>query len=151
MYRFGLLRPHESYMRPWNNNHSDNALVWPAPSHYLNQCWNIVNWTVGNNLQWNLYRKLYIFIKKKCFWKYRQEVRGHFVSASMCFKLNHIEWFFFVIVIAISLHNEIQNTDRWRERNYIHSEHEIRLRTNNPLLVDGTMSQQLIDFILIEL
>ena len=23
------------------------------PSHYLNQCWNIVNWTLGNKLQWN--------------------------------------------------------------------------------------------------
>ena len=23
------------------------------PSHYLNQCWVIVNWTLGNKLQWN--------------------------------------------------------------------------------------------------
>ena len=27
---------------------------WTAPSHYLNQCWNIVNWTLMNKLQWIL-------------------------------------------------------------------------------------------------
>ena len=37
--------------------------------HYLNQCWNIVNWTLGNKLRWNLDRNSYIFIKKKVFWK----------------------------------------------------------------------------------
>ena len=25
------------------------------PSHYLNQYWNIINWTLRNNIQWNLY------------------------------------------------------------------------------------------------
>ena len=30
--------------------------------HYLNQCWNIVNWTPGIKFQWNLNRNSYIFI-----------------------------------------------------------------------------------------
>ena len=34
------------------------------PSHYLNQCWNIVNWTLGNTFQWNFYRNQYIFIQE---------------------------------------------------------------------------------------
>ena len=34
------------------------------PSHYLKQWLNIVNWTIGNKLQWNLSRKLYFFIQK---------------------------------------------------------------------------------------
>ena len=42
-------------------------LAWPVPSHYLNQCWNIVNWTLGNNLQWNLNQNLFIFIQKNAF------------------------------------------------------------------------------------
>ena len=47
---------------------SDKWLVtWPAPSHYLNQCWNIVNWTLGNKLQWNLNRNLFIFIQENAF------------------------------------------------------------------------------------
>ena len=41
---------------------SDNALS--APSHYLNQCWNIVNWTLGNKFQWNPNRNWYIFIQE---------------------------------------------------------------------------------------
>ena len=43
---------------------SDNGLspgpVWPAPSHYLNQCWNVVDWTPGNKLQWNFSLDIYI-------------------------------------------------------------------------------------------
>ena len=34
------------------------------PSHYLNQCWNIVDWTLWNKLQWNLNQNIYIFIKE---------------------------------------------------------------------------------------
>ena len=29
---------------------------WTAPSHYLNQCWIIVNWNLRNKLEWNLRR-----------------------------------------------------------------------------------------------
>ena len=41
--------------------------AWSAPSHYLNQWWNIVNWTLGNKLQWNFNRNSYIFIQKNLF------------------------------------------------------------------------------------
>ena len=56
-----------------------------APSHYLNQCWNIVNWTLRNRLIWKLNRNWYILNSRKCIWKCRLENGGHFVSASMCF------------------------------------------------------------------
>ena len=36
---------------------------WSAPSHYLKQCWIIVNWTPRNKLQWNFNRYSYIFIQ----------------------------------------------------------------------------------------
>ena len=35
-----------------------------APSHYLNQCWYIVNWTLRNKLQWNFNRNSNIFFQK---------------------------------------------------------------------------------------
>ena len=36
-----------------NISGSDNGLApVQAPSHYLNQCWNIVDWTIGNKLHW---------------------------------------------------------------------------------------------------
>ena len=34
-----------------------------APSHYLNQCWLIVNWTPGNTSQWNLILRSFSFEK----------------------------------------------------------------------------------------
>ena len=38
-----------------------------ALSHYLNQCWDIVDWTLGNKLQWNLNRNLCICIRENTF------------------------------------------------------------------------------------
>ena len=52
-----------------------------GPSHYLNQCWNIVNWTLGNKLQWSFNRNLNISIQENAF---ENVCCGHFVSASMC-------------------------------------------------------------------
>ena len=55
--------------------------AWSAPSHYLNKCWTIVNWTIGIKFQWNPHRNLHIFIQISIC---HQEIGGHFVSASMC-------------------------------------------------------------------
>ena len=38
-----------------------------VPSHYLNQCRNIVSWTPRNKLQWNSNRNSYIFIQENPF------------------------------------------------------------------------------------
>ena len=38
-----------------------------APSHYLNQWWNIVNWTFRNKLQWNFNQNFNIFIEENTF------------------------------------------------------------------------------------
>ena len=43
--------------------------MWTTPSHYLNQCWYIVDWTLGNTLQWNLNRIIYMFIQENKFEK----------------------------------------------------------------------------------
>ena len=39
-------------------------VAWPAPSHYLSQCWNIINWILENKHQWNLNKNLCIFIQE---------------------------------------------------------------------------------------
>ena len=47
---------------------SDNGLSpFRRQSIYLNQCWNIVNWTVRNKFQWNFDKKLHIFIQVNAF------------------------------------------------------------------------------------
>ena len=35
-----------------------------APSHYLNQCWNIVNLNLSKKVQWNSNQNSYIFIQE---------------------------------------------------------------------------------------
>ena len=39
-------------------------VAWPVTSHYLNQCWNIVNWTRRNRLKWNPNRNSHSFIQE---------------------------------------------------------------------------------------
>ena len=58
------------------------AGAYSAPSHFLNQCWFISNWTLVNKLQWNCFRNLYIFVHENAFanvvWR-----RATILSASM--------------------------------------------------------------------
>ena len=44
---------------------SENGLS--APSHYLNQSWNIVNSNLGKKFQWNIKQNSYIFIQWNAF------------------------------------------------------------------------------------
>ena len=37
-------------------------VVYSVPSHYLNQCWVIVNCTIGNKIQWNFNQNTKLFI-----------------------------------------------------------------------------------------
>ena len=46
---------------------SDERGANQATSHYLNQCWNIVNSHLRNTFQWNLQRNSYHFIQENAF------------------------------------------------------------------------------------
>ena len=56
-------------MRQYTNHHWFRwwLVTWPVPSNYLNQCWNAVNWTIVNKLQWKLNRNSYIFVQENAF------------------------------------------------------------------------------------
>ena len=58
------------------------AIIGSDNGHYLNQCWNIIDWTLRNKLQWNFNRILNIFHSGNCTWKYRLWNGVHFVAAS---------------------------------------------------------------------
>ena len=59
--------PSAAYMRDLGHHWFIKWLVaWSMLSHYLNQCWNIVNWTLRNKLKWN-----FLSHSKKCNWKGR--------------------------------------------------------------------------------
>ena len=65
-YSLKSLRPSDAYMcrQPRPSLVQIMACRLAGPSHYLNQCLNIVNWTLGNKLQWNFNRNWNIFIQE---------------------------------------------------------------------------------------
>ena len=58
------LVPHICVIELGQHWFSQVLVAWSAPSHYLNHCWNIVNWILMNKPQWNLTRNSYIFIQE---------------------------------------------------------------------------------------
>ena len=63
---------------------SEQFHAWSAPRHYLNQRWNIVNWTLRNKLQWNFNLTSNIFIhSRNCIWKRHLQNGGH-LSQPQC-------------------------------------------------------------------
>ena len=75
-----------------NHHCSDNGLfivAWLVPSHYLIQCWFIVNWITYNQISMKFEWKLAPFHSRKlCVWRCRPN-GGHFVWASIYMLLTH--------------------------------------------------------------
>ena len=63
------LRTSDAYKRQSTNHQWCRKWLgaWLAPSHYLNQCCNIVNSNFRNKFQWNRKRNSYIFIHENVF------------------------------------------------------------------------------------
>ena len=66
---FNSLRPSDAYMHQQTNHHwfKKWLAAWLAPSHYQNQCWDIVNWNLRNKFQWNHKQNSNIFIQENAF------------------------------------------------------------------------------------
>ena len=63
------LRPSDAYMRSWTGSSLVQIMACRlnGAKPLSAQCWNIVNWTLGNKLQWNFNRKSNIFIEENTF------------------------------------------------------------------------------------
>ena len=74
-------------MRQWSNQHWFRywLVAWSAPSHYQNQCWNIVNETLRNKLQWIFSHNSNIFIQENAFESVVCE-KAAFLSRPQCVK-----------------------------------------------------------------
>ena len=86
------LRPSDAYKRRYSNHHWFRKwlVAWSAPSHYLKQCSNIVNWALWNKLQRNFIRNSYIYIHENAFenvvWKMAAILpRPRCVEMNLCF------------------------------------------------------------------
>ena len=68
-YCINSLRPRDAYMRDQTKPPLVQIMARRlfGASHYLNQCCDIVNWTLRNKLQWNFNRKTNIFIQENAF------------------------------------------------------------------------------------
>ena len=79
------LRPSDAYMRQETNHHwfRQWLVAWPAPSHCLNQWWNINNWTLRNKLQWNFNQNSNNLFQENALKNCHLQNGGHFVLASM--------------------------------------------------------------------
>ena len=55
-------------------------------SHYLNQCWDIVNWTHRNKLQWNFNQNSWIFFPENAL-EYSVWKMAAILSRPQCFKV----------------------------------------------------------------
>ena len=62
-------------------------VAWSAPSHYLNQCWNIFNWTLRKKLQWNFNRNFNTFIQENALERIVCETEA-ILSRPQCVKWN---------------------------------------------------------------
>ena len=98
------LRPSDAYMRQQTNHHWFRPWLaaWKEPSHYLNQCQNIVNLTLRNKLQWNFNRYSNIFIQENPFqnviWK-----MAAILSQPQCVNTIIFKYVFFVFLYKYTL------------------------------------------------
>ena len=101
------------------------------PNHYLNQCWNIINWNLRNKLQWNFNRNSYNFIHENAFenvvWKMAAICVGLNVLNAVAFKstaspprdviplLTHWSYASFALIYRYRIsHQDPGPQDRWR-------------------------------------
>ena len=92
-------------------------VVCSVSSHHLNQCSNIVNWTLRNKLLWNLNRNSCIFTQENAsenvVWK----------MAAMMSRPQCDNWW---LIILLSPPHESCNTLRWTQRSHNHVARKLR-------------------------
>ena len=61
--------PSAAYMRQWIGSALVQIMTWRlfGAKPLSKQCWNIVNWTLRNKLQWNFNQSTYILIQENAF------------------------------------------------------------------------------------
>ena len=103
-------------MCQWIYNHCFRWLCGAnqATSHYLNQCWNIVNMTLRNKSQWNINRDSHIFIQENAFENVICKMsaivsRPHCVKLDLCsIMIDMCFWFMVCKSFCANLHYTFQ-------------------------------------------
>ena len=106
---------------------SDNGLSPGRPSHFLNQCWDIVNWTLRNKLQRNFKRTSYIFIQGNAFdcvceiaailsWPQYVKIPKISTSLSAWVWTQHANSVCFIITVKVLIRTSINFFKVWQQR-----------------------------------
>ena len=102
----------------WINTESCDDLVLPWPlvvlsirSHYQNQCWLTVNWTLGTNFKENFNQIWNFFYKWKCIRKWRP----------YCVRLNELSVWSVAVCTALCIRMALQWTITCRPTTRIYS------------------------------
>ena len=69
-----------------------------APSHYMNQCWNIVNCTLGNIFQWHLNQNTTIFVTENAFENIVRKMSTIFLVPASMYKVGIRTDYLYIIV-----------------------------------------------------
>ena len=95
--------PSDAYLRQQNNHlwFRKWLVAWSAPSHYLNHCWIMVNWTLRNKFQGNRNQSV-ILSRPQC------------VDASNC-QLTNISTICDIPVSRINSSPPVQNSRRFAD------------------------------------
>ena len=77
------------------------------PSHYLNQCWAIINWTLREKLQWNFNWNTKLCIHDDVFQNVVSENGGHFVQGRWVNTLEHTSFVIWCIYHAYGVKGSV--------------------------------------------
>ena len=64
---YQILQTTHIHMRQWTGSASVQAMInrpYSVASHYINQCWLVVNWTHRNKPRWNLNQQITVFVQE---------------------------------------------------------------------------------------
>ena len=77
---------------------------------HLNQCWDIVNWTIGNKLRWNCNRNPYIFVRRAGLLWSQQDFEWRWsVPLFKCLTVLEFSFILFDLCLLITFFNFIMN------------------------------------------
>ena len=93
-------------------------VAWSAPSHYLNQCWNIVNWNFGNKLQWNFNQNFNIFIQENAFENVICEMSAILSRPHVLTLVSRSQWVHPSCGCIVTGHQQVQGSTHssWKKR-----------------------------------
>ena len=99
-------------------------------SHYPNQCWNIINLTLRNKLQWNVYRNSCIFIQEN---ECTNLAWGKAAILSRPWYVKHC-WILSIKTVQQPFHSKVQSSMTYHKQSSNHINYALDLNNTTSIL-----------------